>query len=128
HLGTRVVAVPELHLGAVGRVAAGDVQALALDVQRGARLHEGPLLRDGAVAAPDLDLVAVGGAGGVVVQAQAVGVGDRAGTRGAAASPATAAGRAAGGVRRDVVDDHRHTRLGRARRAAAERVREPAAD
>src|SRR5581483_4013574 len=77
-----VVAVVQVHLGAVGGAAADDVHALAQDMQGAARRDHGPLLRRGAVAGVDLDRVGVGRAGRPVVDAQAAVPDDRAGARG----------------------------------------------
>src|ERR1022692_341317 len=60
------VAGPQLDQGAVGRAGPGDIHALAAQIDR-AVAGEGPALRGAAVAVPHLDLRAVGGGVGVVV-------------------------------------------------------------
>src|SRR5205807_1954490 len=61
-LRARTVAVPDLHLGAVGRTGARHVKALA-ERPDGAVGADRPLLRIGAVAGPQLDLRTVGAVG-----------------------------------------------------------------
>src|SRR5437899_3103263 len=69
-LGGGAVAVPDLQPGAVGRSAAGGVQAATRlrVLQRSVGLGD-PVLGAGAVAVPQLDLDAVGGATADHVQA-----------------------------------------------------------
>src|SRR6185437_16209515 len=62
------VAGPQFELGAVGGAGAGDVHALAVNLQRAVGL-DGPGLVGAAVAVPHLDLGAVGGGLTVVVDA-----------------------------------------------------------
>src|SRR6185437_5727178 len=122
-----VIAVVQVHHGAVGGAAPVDVHALAERVQGAARLDDGPLLRVGAVAGVHLDGGEVGGVRAADVDAQALVAGDRAP---AAAGTATAAAAApAGRISGDVGHAHRAARRGRAGRrgAAADAVREAAA-
>src|SRR4051812_13119603 len=74
-LGGGAVAVPDLQPGAVGRRAAGGVQAATRlrVLQRPVGLDD-PVLGAGAVAVPQLDLRAVGGAAGDHVHAPAEGL------------------------------------------------------
>src|SRR4051794_24131218 len=68
----RAEARPEVHDGAVRRVVAGDVEALARRRVAQAAVGLGrPVLRARAVAGPELDLGAVGGAAAGDVQALA---------------------------------------------------------